>query len=211
VTDEAYNIRIGEFLETNWTRLTKAATDAAWAYKGIDVEEGAHEILMGFVDFLYQNKPLVMRRLNSKWMLNYALTRIWLDKFRYIERFIPQEYPVDEYDENWSTVDNDTKDAGELTMLQYTHIDCDRDALKSFEVVRSMHSQGFTEIERDQVALAMLAAQECLDGTERMLFKLYFREQKSYRTIAAQLGIPKSAVQLMVKEVIRKIKERVNA
>lgn len=209
MTDASYNAELGRFIEENHTTLNKAARRAAFSCIGsYNIDETQHEMLMALTMYLYDNKETVLPKMNDGWLLQFALTKLNRHKYRFYSQIKSHDLQVGD----WHDVAIREMSSGEeeLTRLQYLHIDCDGDSDKSFETVRSMVAQEYSEAEVDKIARIMNAVEGCLDGHEKILFRLYFREQKSFRAIEKQIGLPRSAVHLMVKQIVEKIKKQVN-
>jgi hypothetical protein len=222
MSEADYNVMVGKFVEKNYDRLVRTSTfHAKKIYGRDDYRDNAHEILSAFVMHLYNNQERVLEVKEQGWLEQFSTMWIARNAMRVYENVIKSEHVLigrdeDRGDGNWERTDRRSweahrthKLAHDANVLEQIYLDAEDAPHIAKEYILDLYSAGYEQPVIDKILLSHLAASESLEPHERIMFRMYFVEGKSYRELQKRLNIDKSACFRMVKQIEEKIKKRI--
>lgn len=202
-----HNEFVTAWIEENRDTVARAASRAASASWGMSRADRQHEIEMALVMHLYANPERVAEVVEQGWLAQFVVVWIQRNAPRVMRRALGRDVPYGDFFDAPECAR--AADESRVDDLARTYVDAERGPEAAREYVRDLVGQGMSDRQVSRVLACSLASYDALDGAERALFRMYFREGRSVRKIAEATQLPRSTVHEMIQRMKNKIREYV--
>ena len=221
MSDSDYNVMVGKFVEKNYKRLVKTSTFHAKKIFGRDdYKDNAHEILSAFIMHLYNSKDRVLEVREQGWLEQFSTVWIARNAKRIYQNTIKPEHVLVGIEWDGSMTDKESLEKFRWShwkygrefdphQLEQIYLDAEDAPPITREYLMDLYSAGYEQPIIDKILVAHLAASEALAPHERIMFRMYFVEGRSFRELERRLDIDKTACWRMVKEIEEKVKQKI--